>query len=118
MEKIYSKRQETLVTGTLIDGTPTMISIKLALLGIVDDFRGIISISSSSSSSSSSSFSSSSILCNAFLVEAKWFVVGHVPKTDDYLKNGIISSGVHVVLVHMVFSIGSWYNQEKHRYCG
>ena len=24
-------------------GTPTMISIKLALLGIVDDFRGIIS---------------------------------------------------------------------------
>ncbi|KAL6333221.1 hypothetical protein AAG906_028404 [Vitis piasezkii] len=63
-------------------------------LGIVDDFRGIISLSSSS------------ILCNAFLVEAKWFVVGHVPKTDDYLKNGIISSGVHVVLVHMFFLLG------------
>ena len=88
------KKQETLVTDTLMYGTPTMISIKLALLGIVDDFQGIISLSSSS------------ILCNAFLVEAKWFVVGHVPKTDDYLKNGIISSGVHVVLVHMFFLLG------------
>ncbi|KAJ9690162.1 hypothetical protein PVL29_012688 [Vitis rotundifolia] len=33
------------------------------------------------------------ILCNAFL-------------TDDYSKNGIISSGVHVVLVHMFFLLG------------
>ena len=58
------------------------------------------------------------ILCNAFLVEARWFCAGHVPKTDEYLKNGIISSGVHVVLVHMFFSLGSWYNQKKRRYCG
>ena len=32
--------------------------------------------------------------------------MGHVPKTDEYLKNGIISSGVHVVLVHMFFLLG------------
>ena len=29
-----------------------------------------------------------------------------MPKTDEYLKNGIISSGVHVVLVHMFFLLG------------
>lgn len=45
-------------------------------------------------------------LCNAFLVEAKWFANGHVPKADEYLKNGVISSGVHVVLVHLFFLQG------------
>ncbi|KAL6333148.1 hypothetical protein AAG906_028331 [Vitis piasezkii] len=35
------------------------------------------------------------------VLEAKWFADGHVPKADEYLKNGVISSGVHVVLVHM-----------------
>ncbi|XP_028805330.1 (3S,6E)-nerolidol synthase 1-like [Neltuma alba] len=42
-------------------------------------------------------------LCNAFLVEAKWFASGHVPSTEEYLKNGMISSGVHVVLGHTWF---------------
>ena len=45
-------------------------------------------------------------LCNAFLVEAKWFASGKFPKADEYLRNGIISSGVHVVLVHMFFLLG------------
>ncbi|KAL6333390.1 hypothetical protein AAG906_028575 [Vitis piasezkii] len=45
-------------------------------------------------------------LCNAFLVEAQWFADGHVPKADEYLKNGVISSGVHAVLVHMFFLLG------------
>ncbi|GMP72795.1 hypothetical protein CsSME_00030708 [Camellia sinensis var. sinensis] len=45
-------------------------------------------------------------LCNAFLVEAKWFASGHLPKPEEYLKNGVISSGVHVVLVHMFFLLG------------
>ncbi|KAL6333747.1 hypothetical protein AAG906_028933 [Vitis piasezkii] len=45
-------------------------------------------------------------LCNAFLVEAKWFASGHVPKAHEYLKNGVISSGVHVVLVHLFFLLG------------
>ncbi|KAK9155939.1 hypothetical protein Sjap_003419 [Stephania japonica] len=45
-------------------------------------------------------------LCNAFLVEAKWFASGHVPGTKDYLKNAIISTGVHVVFVHIFFLIG------------
>ncbi|KAM7255338.1 hypothetical protein ACFE04_020579 [Oxalis oulophora] len=45
-------------------------------------------------------------LCDAFLVEAKWFASGHVPNSEEYLKNGIISSGVHVVLVHAFFLLG------------
>ncbi|XP_055807876.1 (3S,6E)-nerolidol synthase 1-like [Solanum dulcamara] len=45
-------------------------------------------------------------LCNAFLKEAKWFASGVVPTTDEYLKNGLVSSGVHVVLVHMFYILG------------
>ncbi|XP_060971030.1 (3S,6E)-nerolidol synthase 1 isoform X1 [Cannabis sativa] len=40
-------------------------------------------------------------LCEAFLVEAKWFASRHVPKAKEYLENGVVSSGVHVVLVHI-----------------
>ncbi|KAF8411307.1 hypothetical protein HHK36_003854 [Tetracentron sinense] len=45
-------------------------------------------------------------LFNAFLVEAKWFASGNLPKAEEYLKNAVISSGVHVVLVHMFFLLG------------
>ncbi|CAL5408565.1 unnamed protein product [Camellia sinensis] len=36
------------------------------------------------------------ILCNAFLEEAKWFSSGQLPKAEEYLKNGIVSSGESV----------------------
>lgn len=50
-------------------------------------------------------------LCDAFLVEAKWFAsAGHLPKPEEYLKNGIVSSGIHVVLVHMFFLLGEGEN--------
>ncbi|KAJ8761647.1 hypothetical protein K2173_004423 [Erythroxylum novogranatense] len=45
-------------------------------------------------------------LCKAFLAEARWFASGHLPTSEDYLKNGIVSSGVHVVLVHIFFLLG------------
>ncbi|CAN0854938.1 Probable terpene synthase 13 [Linum grandiflorum] len=45
-------------------------------------------------------------LFKAFLVEAKWFHSGNCPKAEDYLKNGITSSGVEVVLVHVFFLLG------------
>lgn len=51
-------------------------------------------------------------LCNAFLVEAKWFASGHVPKAEEYLKNGVVSSGVHVVLVHILFLLGQGITQD------
>ncbi|KAK1385150.1 Nerolidol synthesis [Heracleum sosnowskyi] len=52
-------------------------------------------------------------LCNAFLEESKWFASGHLPKAEEYLNNGIISSGVHVVLVHLFFLIGDGSTKEK-----
>ncbi|XP_062013362.1 (3S,6E)-nerolidol synthase 1 [Rosa rugosa] len=45
-------------------------------------------------------------LCNAFLVEAKWFASGKLPKSEEYLKNGIVSSGVIVIVVHFLFLLG------------
>lgn len=52
-------------------------------------------------------------LCNAFLVEAKWVASGQMPNVEEYLKNGIISSGVHVVLVHTFFFMGHGINKES-----
>ncbi|KAK8992265.1 hypothetical protein V6N11_048353 [Hibiscus sabdariffa] len=47
-----------------------------------------------------------STLFKAFLVEARWFASGKFPKAKEYLENGIISSGVHIVLVHIFFLLG------------
>ncbi|KAK2644289.1 hypothetical protein Ddye_019484 [Dipteronia dyeriana] len=52
-------------------------------------------------------------LCNAFLVEAKWFDSGHLPKAEEYLENGIVSSGVHVGLVHIFFLLGKNITEEN-----
>ncbi|CAK7350843.1 unnamed protein product [Dovyalis caffra] len=52
-------------------------------------------------------------LCNAFLVEARWFASGKLPSAEEYLKNGIVSSGVHVVLVHIFFLLGQGISKEK-----
>ncbi|KAM0064886.1 putative S-linalool synthase [Helianthus debilis subsp. tardiflorus] len=52
-------------------------------------------------------------LFNAFLVEAKWFATRHTPKSEEYLNNGIISSGVQVFLVHMFFLLGDGDTKEK-----
>ncbi|XP_044461282.1 (3S,6E)-nerolidol synthase 1-like [Mangifera indica] len=53
-----------------------------------------------------------SSLCNAFLVEAKWLTDGSMPKAEEYLKNGIISSGIHVVMVHVFFLLGQNVTEE------
>lgn len=55
------------------------------------------------------SFSASmqwAVLCNAFLVEAKWFDSGEVPTAQVYLENGIVSSGTYVVAVHLFYLLG------------
>ncbi|KAL6992236.1 (3S,6E)-nerolidol synthase 1, partial [Sarracenia purpurea var. burkii] len=52
-------------------------------------------------------------LCNAFVVKAKWFAFGHEPKAEEYLKNGIITPGVHVVSVHMLFLLGDYCQTEE-----
>ncbi|KAL0442867.1 UNVERIFIED_CONTAM: Tricyclene synthase 1e20, chloroplastic [Sesamum latifolium] len=45
-------------------------------------------------------------LCNAYLVEAKWFASGVSPTADMHLENGKISTGVYMVLVHLFFLLG------------
>ncbi|EEF43972.1 (R)-limonene synthase, putative [Ricinus communis] len=45
-------------------------------------------------------------LCNAFLVEARWFASGDLPNAEEYLRNGIVSSGVHVILVYLFLLSG------------
>uniref|UniRef100_A0A2N9GEC0 Terpene synthase N-terminal domain-containing protein n=1 Tax=Fagus sylvatica TaxID=28930 RepID=A0A2N9GEC0_FAGSY len=51
-------------------------------------------------------------LCNAFLLEAKWFSSGNLPKAEEYLKNAHVSTGLHVVLVHMFFLLGEGISKE------
>ncbi|KAF6136469.1 hypothetical protein GIB67_035028 [Kingdonia uniflora] len=52
-------------------------------------------------------------LCDAFLVEAKWKESGKLPGAGEYLKNGVISSGVHVVFVHIFFLLGQGIIEES-----
>ena len=58
-------------------------------------------------------FSQWASLCKAFLVEAKWFASGHLPNAEEYLENGIVSSGVHIVLVHIFFLLGEGITQQN-----
>ena len=52
-------------------------------------------------------------MCSAFLDESKWFFSGHLPRAEEYLNNGIVSSGVHVALVHLFFLIGDGSTREQ-----
>nr|QJA18354.1 terpene synthase 39 [Andrographis paniculata] len=55
-------------------------------------------------------------LFDAFLTEAKWFGNGHLAKADEYLSNGIVSSGVPMVLTHLFFILGdNVWSEEAHR---
>ncbi|KAL2319872.1 hypothetical protein Fmac_028841 [Flemingia macrophylla] len=51
-------------------------------------------------------------LLNAFLVEAKWFALGHVPKAEEYLENAVVSTGAHMILVHAFFFMGEGITEE------
>ncbi|GLT59065.1 hypothetical protein SLA2020_319070 [Shorea laevis] len=50
---------------------------------------------------------------NGFPVEAKWFASGELPNPEEYLKNGVISSGVHVALVHIFLLLGEGFTHEN-----
>ncbi|XP_020234024.1 (3S,6E)-nerolidol synthase 1 [Cajanus cajan] len=51
-------------------------------------------------------------LLNAFLEEAHWLNSGHLPRSEEYLNNGIVTTGVHVVLVHAFFLLDQTINKE------
>ncbi|KAG7547273.1 Terpene synthase N-terminal domain [Arabidopsis suecica] len=43
-------------------------------------------------------------LFKTFLVEAKWYKTGHRPSFEEYMQNGVISSSVPTILLHL-FSV-------------
>ncbi|KAK1326647.1 putative terpene synthase 11 [Acorus calamus] len=45
-------------------------------------------------------------ICEAFLVEAKWFNRGTVPTLEDYLTNGVITGGTCMALLQASFLMG------------
>ncbi|KAG9457119.1 hypothetical protein H6P81_001627 [Aristolochia fimbriata] len=45
-------------------------------------------------------------LCNAFLAEGSWFQSGAMPKSDEYLAVGTISSGIPMALSHVFCILG------------
>ena len=51
-------------------------------------------------------------LCNAFLLEAQWFASRNMPKAEEYMKNAHVSTGLHVVLLHMFFLLGEGISKE------
>ncbi|KAG7019658.1 hypothetical protein SDJN02_18621, partial [Cucurbita argyrosperma subsp. argyrosperma] len=51
-------------------------------------------------------------LCKAFLVEAEWMSSGQSPSAEEYLKNGVVSTGVHVTLTHVFFLLGEAISKE------
>ncbi|ESW20281.1 hypothetical protein PHAVU_006G195600 [Phaseolus vulgaris] len=52
-------------------------------------------------------------LLNAFMEEAHWLKGGDLPRSEEYLNNGIVSSGVHVVLLHAFFLFDHSINMES-----
>ncbi|CAL1372582.1 unnamed protein product [Linum trigynum] len=52
-------------------------------------------------------------LFEAFLVEARWLRTKECPKSDDYLKTGIVTSGVPLLLVHFFFMLGKGLTEQN-----
>ncbi|XP_057811140.1 (3S,6E)-nerolidol synthase 1-like [Salvia miltiorrhiza] len=45
-------------------------------------------------------------LSQAMLVEARWFRSRELPTAKEYLENGKVSSGIHIVMVHLFYLLG------------
>ncbi|KAM0897304.1 hypothetical protein ACQ4PT_022663 [Festuca glaucescens] len=45
-------------------------------------------------------------LFDGFMVEKKWLASNQVPTSEDYLRNGIITSGAPLVFLHLFFMLG------------
>ncbi|OQU84244.1 hypothetical protein SORBI_3004G019550 [Sorghum bicolor] len=46
------------------------------------------------------------VLFDGFMVEAKWLATNQVPTAEDYLRNGVITSGVPLAFVHLLVLLG------------
>ncbi|KAK4753254.1 hypothetical protein SAY87_022052 [Trapa incisa] len=47
------------------------------------------------------------MLCEAFLVEARWLTTPNAPSTVEYLNNAIVTTGVPVVMAHSFANLSS-----------
>ncbi|TVU33615.1 hypothetical protein EJB05_25440, partial [Eragrostis curvula] len=45
-------------------------------------------------------------LFDGFMVEAKWLATDQVPSSEDYLRNGVVTSGVPLAFAHVFFLLG------------
>jgi len=45
-------------------------------------------------------------LFDGFMVESKWLAAGRVPAAEDYLRNGVVTSGMPLTLAHVLFFLG------------
>ncbi|WVZ78115.1 hypothetical protein U9M48_025878 [Paspalum notatum var. saurae] len=46
------------------------------------------------------------VLFDGFMVEAKWLATDQVPTAEEYLRNGVITSGVPLTLAHALVLLG------------
>ncbi|KAJ1277605.1 hypothetical protein BS78_04G016600 [Paspalum vaginatum] len=51
------------------------------------------------------------VLFDGFMVEAKWLATDHIPTTEEYLRNGIITSGVPLTFAHIFVLLGNNIDQ-------
>ncbi|KAF7082835.1 hypothetical protein CFC21_086682 [Triticum aestivum] len=45
-------------------------------------------------------------LFDGFMIEGKWLSTNQVPTSEDYLRNGVITSGAPLLFLHLLFMLG------------
>ena len=51
------------------------------------------------------------VLFDGFMVEARWLATDQAPTAEDYLRNGVVTSGVPLTFAHIFAMLG--YDQSK-----
>ncbi|KAG2655597.1 hypothetical protein PVAP13_1KG026818 [Panicum virgatum] len=46
------------------------------------------------------------VLFDGFMVESKWLATGQAPAEEDYLRNGVVTSGVPLIFAHVFYLLG------------
>ncbi|CAN6236943.1 unnamed protein product [Urochloa humidicola] len=46
------------------------------------------------------------VLFDGFMVESKWLATNKAPTAEDYLRNGVVTSGVPLTFAHLLFLLG------------
>ncbi|XP_037470843.1 S-(+)-linalool synthase, chloroplastic-like [Triticum dicoccoides] len=55
-------------------------------------------------------------LFDGFMIEGKWLSTNQAPTSKDYLRNGIITSGVPLVFLHIFFMLGHDLTEDNRDY--